>query len=188
MWSASRKATPGLVNKKGKQSPPPRALQIRDEETARFQQQVTKCSDCTQWWSIQMLSIEMQRFHKDQSVRFSSCFGRWRQTFQSFSKDLWDNMCAWRSVLVAHTKWKKKERKKVKLLSSVWLFVTPWTVACQAPLSMGFSRQEYWSGLPFPSPGGLPSPGWNPGLQACRQTLYHLSHQESQAVYKRLFT
>ena len=36
---------------------------------------------------------------------------------------------------------------------------TPWTVACQAPLSMGFSRQEYWSGLPFPSPGGLPHPG-----------------------------
>ena len=38
-------------------------------------------------------------------------------------------------------------------------FVTPWTVALQAPLSMGFSRQEYWSGLPFPSPGGLPRPG-----------------------------
>ena len=36
---------------------------------------------------------------------------------------------------------------------------TPWTVACQAPLSMGFSRQEYWSGLPFPSAGGLPDPG-----------------------------
>ena len=36
---------------------------------------------------------------------------------------------------------------------------TPWTVACQASLSMGFSRQEYWSGLPFPSPGALPDPG-----------------------------
>ena len=36
---------------------------------------------------------------------------------------------------------------------------TPWTVACQAPLSMGFSRQEYWNGLPFPSPGDLPDPG-----------------------------
>ena len=42
---------------------------------------------------------------------------------------------------------------KVKSLSRVWLFVTPWIVAYQAPLSMGFSRQEYWSGLPFPSPG-----------------------------------
>ena len=45
----------------------------------------------------------------------------------------------------------------------------PWTVACQAPLSMGFSRQEYWSGLPLPSPGGLPDPGIeprSPALQA----------------------
>jgi len=46
---------------------------------------------------------------------------------------------------------------------------TPWTVACQAPLSMGFSRQEHWSGLPFPSPGDLPDPGiehGSPALQA----------------------
>ena len=43
---------------------------------------------------------------------------------------------------------------------------TPWTVACQVPLSMGFSRQEYWSGLPFPSPGDLPNPGTEPGPPA----------------------
>ena len=43
--------------------------------------------------------------------------------------------------------------------SRVRLFVTPWTVACQVPLSRGFSRQEYWSGLPCPSPGDLPDPG-----------------------------
>ena len=43
---------------------------------------------------------------------------------------------------------------------------TMWTVACQAPLSMGFSRQEYWSGLPFPSPGDLPKPGIKPGSPA----------------------
>ena len=42
------------------------------------------------------------------------------------------------------------------------LFVTPWTVAFQAPLSMGFSRQEYWSGLPCPSPGDIPDPGMEP--------------------------
>ena len=48
-------------------------------------------------------------------------------------------------------------------LSRVRLFVTPWTVAHQAPLSMGFSRQEYWSRLPFPSPGDLPNPGIEPG-------------------------
>ena len=41
--------------------------------------------------------------------------------------------------------------------------MTPWTVACQVPLSMGFSRQEYWSGLPFPSPGDLLDPGIEPG-------------------------
>ena len=50
-------------------------------------------------------------------------------------------------------------------------------IAYQAPLSMGFSRQEYWSGLPFPSPGQLPTQGLNPGLPHCRQTLHHLSHQ-----------
>ena len=47
----------------------------------------------------------------------------------------------------------------VKSLSRVRLFTTLWTVAYQAPPSMGFSRQEYWSGLPFPSPGDLPNPG-----------------------------
>ena len=52
---------------------------------------------------------------------------------------------------------------KVKSLSHVQLFVTPWTVASQAPQSMEFSRQEYWSGLPFPSPGDLPNPGIEPG-------------------------
>ena len=56
----------------------------------------------------------------------------------------------------------EKEKKKVKLLSRVQLFETPWTVAHQAPLSMGFSRQEHWSGLPFPSPGDLPDPGIEP--------------------------
>ena len=57
----------------------------------------------------------------------------------------------------------------MKSLSHVQLFATPWTVAQQAPPSMGFSRQEYWSGLPFPSPGSLPNPGIeprSPALQA----------------------
>ena len=54
-------------------------------------------------------------------------------------------------VAISFTKaWKWKV--KVKSLSRVWLFATPWTVACQAPPSMGVSRQEYWSGLPLPSP------------------------------------
>ena len=57
----------------------------------------------------------------------------------------------------------------IQLLSRVRLFATPWTVAHQALLSMGLSRQEYWSGLPFPSPGDLPDPGIeprSPALQA----------------------
>ena len=50
----------------------------------------------------------------------------------------------------------------------------PWTIACQAPLSMKFSRQEYWSGLPFSSPRDIPKQGLNPGLLHHRQILYHL--------------
>ena len=52
---------------------------------------------------------------------------------------------------------------EVKSLSRAQLFATPWTIAYQAPPSMGFSRQQYWSGLPFPSPGDLPDPGIEPG-------------------------
>ena len=56
-------------------------------------------------------------------------------------------------------------------------FVTPWTAAYQAPLSMAFSRQEYWSGLPFPPPGDLPDPGIKPKTPAIsyigRRILYH---------------
>ena len=54
---------------------------------------------------------------------------------------------------------------EVKSLSRVRLFATPWTVAYYAPPSMGFSRQEYWSGLPFPSLEDLPDPGLNLGSQ-----------------------
>ena len=61
--------------------------------------------------------------------------------------------------------------------SRVRLFATPWTVACQASLSMGFPRQEYWSGLPRPSLGDLPNPGIKPGTPALQVILYHLSHQ-----------
>ena len=66
--------------------------------------------------------------------------------------------------------------------SHVSLFLTLWTVIHQAPLSMGFSRQEYWSGLPCPPPGDLPNPGIKPEslhLLHCRQILYTLSHPGS---------
>ena len=65
--------------------------------------------------------------------------------------------------------WWLLPKVKMKSLSCVRLFATPWTVAHQVPLSMGFSRQEYWSGLPFPSPEDLPEPGFeprSPALQA----------------------
>ena len=71
----------------------------------------------------------------------------------------------------------------VKSLSRVQLFPTPWAVAHQTPLPMGFSRQEYWSGLPFPPPGDLPDPGIEPvpTYVSCigRWVLYHLSQQRS---------
>ena len=66
----------------------------------------------------------------------------------------------------------------MKCLSRVRLFATPWTVARQAPLSMGFSRQEYWSGLRFPSPGDLPDPGIepkSPALQADSLPTEHVT-------------
>ena len=75
-----------------------------------------------------------------------------------------------------------KMKAKVKSLSCVRLFATPWTVAYQASPSMGFSRQEYWSGLPFPSPEDLPNPGIEPGsplvfisftLKCREMTLYY---------------
>ena len=65
----------------------------------------------------------------------------------------------------------------MKSLSHVQLFATPWTVAYQASLSMGFSSQEYWSGLPFLLQGIFPTQGLNPGLPHCGLMLYRLSHQ-----------
>ena len=62
------------------------------------------------------------------------------------------------------------------MLNSVQLVVTPQTVPCQVPLPMGFPRQEYWSGLTFPSPWNLPNPGiklYLLHLLHCRQILYH---------------
>ena len=76
---------------------------------------------------------------------------------------------------------------EVKLLSCVRLFATPWTVTYEVPPSVEFSRQEYWSGLPFPSPGDLPNPGIEPGspvLQADAVTLWAIV-QEETTVYDR---
>ena len=70
--------------------------------------------------------------------------------------------------------------------------VTPWTVACQAPLSLEFSRQEYWSGLPFPSPGDLPDAGTEPRSPALQEnslpseTLHYLNNSVTN-VFRHFF-
>ena len=80
------------------------------------------------------------------------------------------NRGAWWNTACGMAERDATERPTLSLsLSRVRLFATPWTVTYQAPLSMGFSRQEYWSGLPLPSPGDLPDPGiepWSPAFQA----------------------
>ena len=75
-----------------------------------------------------------------------------------------------------------------QLLSRVLFFVTPWTVVHQASLSMGFSRQEYWSGLPFPTPGDLPDPGVEPMSAALQVDSLPLSHLRSLTTSDILLT
>ena len=91
-------------------------------------------------------------------------------------------VCVQKMVVLETWKW------KVKSLSRVQLFATPWTIAYQAPPSMGFSRQEYWRGLPFPSPGDLPDPGiklGSPAFQA--DTLTFEPPGKPRETWKYLF-
>ena len=83
------------------------------------------------------------------------------------------------------SQWDCRRKVKVKSLSRVRLFATLWTVAHQAPLPMGFSRQEYWSGLPLPSPGDLPNPGSEPIAPALQADSLPLSHQGNQKSYSK---
>ena len=76
----------------------------------------------------------------------------------------------------------ESEEVKVKSYSRVWLFAIPRTIGHQASLSMGLFRQEYWNGLPFPSPGCILTQRLNPGIPHCRQTFYPLSHQGSPVL------
>ena len=88
----------------------------------------------------------------------------WRDTFTSlFTEALSKIVRMWKQPKCPLTE------EWIKKMWCIHIYVTPWTVAHQAPPSMGFSRQEYWSGLPFPSPGDLPEPGIkprSPALQA----------------------
>ena len=76
---------------------------------------------------------------------------------------------------------------KVKLLSCVQLFAALWTVAHQAPPSMGFSRQEYWSGLPFPFPGDLPDPGIEPRSSALQADALPLEPSGKASISMSMF-
>ena len=86
----------------------------------------------------------------------------------------------------------KNNKLKVKLFSHVQLFVIPWTVAYRIPPTMGFSWQEYQSGLPFPSPGDRPNPGIEPvssvalALQANSLPLSHLGRNQSFSHYEAI--
>ena len=117
-----------------------------------------KCKSKLQWsitshWSEWPSSIKSTN---------NMCWRRYGETEPSYTVD---GNVNWYS----HYGEQYKVKVKVESLSHVQLFVTAWTVAHQAPLSKGFSRQEYWSGLPSPSPGNLPDSGIeprSPALQA----------------------
>ena len=76
---------------------------------------------------------------------------------------------------------------KVKSLSRIRLFAIPWTIVYQASLSMGFSRQEYWSGLPFPSPGDFPDPGIKPRSPALQADALPSEPPGKQEMEKIIF-
>ena len=73
-------------------------------------------------------------------------------------------------------------RAMLSRLSRVQFFATLWTVACQAPLSVGFYKEEYWSGLPRPSPGDLPDPGVEPMSLMCQEGGYIIPESVSQSL------
>ena len=91
------------------------------------------------------------RLHQSLGAYLAPCGSFTRNVLWKIQMNFLSNPCLSHKVIV-----------RIKSESRVQLFATPWTVAYQAPLSMGFSRQEYWGGLPFPSPGDLPNPGIEP--------------------------
>ena len=109
---------------------------------------------------------------------------------------------SWYSQKVSHSQWDRSFSKHLNLvlyfcmyaqsLSCVWLLAAPWTVAHKAPLSMEFSRQEYWSGLPFPPSGDLPTQGSNLRLlqllhcQVGSLPLAHLGSPDTHCTYRQL--
>ena len=133
-------------------------------------------------------------FHGERSVEGYSPWGHKESdtTERLIWSDLKRSTQAYTTIKLLKDKGQKKKcilklakvKVKVKSPSVVQLFVTPWTIAYQAPQFMEFSRQEYWSGLSFPSPRQLSDPGIEPRSLPCRQTLYRLNHQGSPSKVK----
>ena len=98
----------------------------------------------------------------------------WEKKFLLFKQ-----LSLWCFVQAALTNEYRGETESVSRSTMSDSFATLWTIACQAPLFMEFSRQEYWSGLPFPSPGIFWTQGSNLGLPHCGHILYCLNHQGS---------
>ena len=125
--------------------------------------------------------MKYEGFPCDSAGKESACNARslgWKDPLEK-GKATHSSILAWRIPWTTQTTGSQRVRHnwatftftfhwsvKVKLLSHVQLFGNPWTIAYQPPPSIGFSRQEYWNGLPFPSPGDLPNPGIDPGSLA----------------------
>ena len=108
----------------------------------------------------------------------------------TYSQQIWGNYYVCACVCVCVCVCVCGVHVHICMLSQVQLFVTPWTIVRQAPLSMGFPRQEYWKGLPFPPPGELPNPGIKPASlmspALARQILYQLLYQPQISTLQRL--
>ena len=126
-----------------------------------------------------LIPFELKLSTGKKKSRRESC--EWSFTWGKMRTIVWEAACQ-----IALRNCSKKVDRKVSvyaiLMKAEYMKLSTcfsWTVACQAPLSMEFSRQEYWSGLPCPSPADLSNPGIEPRSPHCRWILYQLSHKGS---------
>ena len=111
-----------------------------------------------EWKNRRFIFRLLYTFNKEKGVLYNTT-GPYPDSKEAYLHMASDPCCK-------HDSKKRRWKVKVKSFSRVQFFATPWTVAYQVLPSMGFFRQEYWSGLPFPSPGDLPTPGIKPGSPA----------------------
>ena len=114
------------------------------------------------WKEVKAAHFPLTYWSHEPHTPSMACRQAYAETdYQMFCCMLQNNFCLWCRRVWHMARWRhSKEKMKGSVSHSViYLFVTPWTVAHQAPLSMEFSRQAYWSGLPFPIPGDLLDPG-----------------------------